>query len=113
MNQPNVLTWSILWKALSYTLRGKLRVKRRYLPVQNQQIPEDFIGVGVASAPDPAMDDYVIQQLSALSIKQVRLDFTYVDLTGFKARFLERLLKEGFAVSLHLIQPFENARRMQ
>ncbi|PPC92734.1 MAG: hypothetical protein CTY33_10630 [Methylotenera sp.] len=113
MNQPNVLTWSILLKALSYTLRGKLRVRRRYLPLQNQQIPEDFIGVGVASAPDPPMDNYVIQQLNQLSIKQVRLDFTYGDLTSFNARFLDRLLKEGFAVSLHLIQPFENARRMQ
>lgn len=113
MHQPNVMTWSIFWKALSYTLRGKLRIKRRYLPPHNHHIPEDFIGVGVASALDPAMDDYVIQQLCALAIRQVRLDFTYGDLTDFNARFLDRLLQEGFAVSLHLIQPFDNARHMQ
>lgn len=98
---------------MSYTLRGKLRIRRRHLPPHHHHIPEDFIGVGVASAPDPSMDDYVIEQLKTLAIRQVRLDFTYGDLTSFTARFLDRLLLECFAVSLHVIQPFINARRMQ
>lgn len=111
--QPNVLTWSILRKALFYAFRGKLSLRQQHLPQLNHRIPADFMGIGVASAANPAMDDYVIEQLSALAIKQVRLDFTYGDLTGFNARFLDRLLAESFTVSLHVIQPFTNAKRME
>jgi hypothetical protein len=111
--QPNVLTWPVLRKALYYVLKGKLSVRRQHLPPPNHRIPADFIGIGIASSHDAAMDDYVIQQLLALSIKQVHLDFTYGDLTGFNARFLERLLTEGFAVSLHVIQPFAHAKNME
>ena len=112
MKQPNVLTWPLILKSLSYALRGKFPLLQQHLPRLNHHIPADFIGVGVASANDPAMDEYVIQELRDLSIKHVRLDFTYGDLEGFTARFLDRLLEQGFAVHLHIIQPFQHAKRM-
>jgi hypothetical protein len=111
--QASMLTWPIIRMGLSYILSGKLYVKHGHLPVTGHQVPDDFIGVCVASAEDAAMDDYIIQQLNALGIKQVRLDFTYGDLTSFNARFLERLIADSFKVTLHIVQPFNSARNME
>ena len=112
--QASVLTWPIIRKGLAYILSGRLYVKNGHLPPTNgHQIPENFIGVCVASASDSNMDDYVVAQLQALGIRQVRLDFTYGDLENFNARFLERLIAEKLEVTLHIIQPFANAKNME
>lgn len=111
--QPSMLTWPIIRKGLAYILSGKLRVKNGHIPPANHPVPEDFIGICVATSADARMDDYVIAQLRALGINQVRLDFTYGDLESFNARFLSRLITEQFQVILHLIQPFTNAKNMQ
>ena len=111
--QPSMLTWPIIRKGLAYILSGKLRVKDGHLPQFNHPIPDDFIGLCVASSADASMDDYVVTQMRALGINQVRLDFTYGDLESFNARFLARLIVEKFQITLHLIQPFSNARNME
>lgn len=111
--QPSMLTWSIIRKGLAYIFSGKLYIKRGHLPPVNHVVPNDFIGVCVASAADASMDDYVIAQLHALGIKQVRLDFTYGDLESFNARFLQRLIAEKYHVTLHLVQPFAHAKNME
>ncbi|MBM3350234.1 MAG: hypothetical protein FJY53_00290 [Betaproteobacteria bacterium] len=111
--QPSMLTWSIIRKGLAYILSGKFRVKNGHLPPSDHAVPPHFMGVCVASAADPQMDDYVIENLKSLKIHAVRLDFTYGDLEGFNARFLNRLLTENFSVTLHLLQPFLHARAME
>ncbi len=111
--QPSMLTNQVILDGLSYILRGGLHVKNAHLPPSNHIIPADFIGVCVASAPDSATDNYIILQLRALGIKQVRLDFSYGDLNGFNARFLRALIANNFSVSLHLVQPFAAASNMQ
>jgi hypothetical protein len=111
--QASMLTWPIIRKGLAYILGGKLYIKRGHLPPVNHQIPDDFIGICVATAADVSMDDYVIAQLHQLGIKQVRLDFTYGDLEGFNARFLQRLITEQLNVTLHVIQPFACAKNME
>ena len=113
IKQRSMLTWPIITKGLAYILSGKFRLKNAHLPTENHAVPTDFIGVCVASAADPAMDDYVISELRALGINQVRLDFTYGDLESFNARFLQRLIQDGFHVTLHLIQPFIHAKNME
>jgi hypothetical protein len=111
--QPSMLTGQVIRDGLSYILRGGLHVKNAHLPSSNHIVPTEFIGICVASAPDPATDDYVISQLDTLGIKQVRLDFSYSDLNGFNARFLRALIANNFSVSLHLVQPFAAASNMQ
>lgn len=112
--QASVLTWPIIRKGLAYILSGKLYVKNGHLPPSREHhIPANYIGVCVASASDPCMDDYVIAQLRELGITQVRLDFTYGDLESFNTRFLERLIAEKLDITLHLIQPFANAKGME
>jgi len=111
--QANMLTWPIIRKGLAYIFSGKLYIKHGHLPPAGHTIPADFIGICVASAADAGMDDYVISQLRLLNINQVRLDFSYGDLESFNARFLQRLINENFQVTLHLVQPFTNARNME
>jgi hypothetical protein len=111
--QPSMLTWPIIRKGLAYILSGKLYIKRGHLPPANHVVPNDFIGVCVASAAEAIMDDYVIAQLETLGVKQVRLDFTYGDLESFNARFLQRLIAEKCKVTLHLVQPFAHAKNME
>lgn len=108
-----MLTWPIIRKGLAYILSGKLYIKRGHLPPNDHRIPDDFIGVCVATATDADMDDYVISQLNQLGIKQVRLDFTYGDLENHNARFLDRLIAEKLSVTLHLVQPFTHAMNME
>ena len=114
MMQPaSMLTWQVIRDGLNYILQGGLRIKNGHIPPSGHKIADDFFGLCVASAPDVAMDAYVIAQLNNLGIKQVRLDFTYSDLNSFNARFLHHLIAENFSVTLHLIQPFAAAKNMQ
>lgn len=108
-----MLTWPIIRKGLAYILSGKLYIRHGHLPPADHPVPADFIGVCVASATDAGMDDYVIAQLRLLGINQVRLDFSYGDLTSFNACFLQRLINENFQVTLHLVQPFTHAKNME
>ena len=113
MQQSSMLTGQVIRDGLSYILRGGLCIKNGHIPPSGHTVPDDFFGVCVASAPDTAMDAYVIAQLNNLSIKQVRLDFTYTDINSFNARFLHALIVGNFNVTLHLIQPFAAAKNMQ
>ncbi len=108
-----MLTKQVIYDGLSYILQGGLSLKKGHLPPSDHTVPNDFFGLCVASAADPAMDAYVIAQLRVLGCKQVRLDFTYGDLTSFNARFLHTLIAEKFAITLHIIQPFATAKNMQ
>lgn len=112
VKQASVLTSQVIRDGLFYILRGGLRIKNGHLPFEHHIIPNDFIGVCVASNANPATDDYVVQQLQALGIKRVRLDLTYGDLTRDNSRFLRRLIAEKLAITLHLLQPFDAAKNM-
>ena len=116
--QASMLTGQVIRDGLSYFLRGGMRIKNSHLPQQNHHVPDNFFGVCVASSPDPAMDAYVIAQVKALGIKQVRLDFSYGDigtskLNNFNARFLRALISRNLQVTLHIVQPFAAAKNMQ
>jgi len=102
-----------LGNALRYVFAGRLSLPDGHLPKTKHVVPEDFVGVGVTTSDDPAVDDYILQQLAELQIKQVRLDYTYGDEGGPVTRFLERLLATDIKVLLHLVQPFSEAQQMK
>lgn len=108
-----VMTWSLFARALWYVLKGKLFIHHGHLPLQNHTVPNNFIGIGIATAHHSATDDYVINALREIGINEVRLDFTYGDLDGFNARFLQRLIDEQFAISLHIVPPQYAAKHME
>ncbi|MES2637731.1 MAG: lipopolysaccharide kinase InaA family protein [Pseudomonadota bacterium] len=113
VKQASVLTKQVIRDGLSYLLLGKMHIKNGHLPVKQHLIPNNFIGVCVASNLNPATDDYIVQQLQILGIKCVRLDFSYGNLDSFNVRFLRRLIAENFEITLHLLQPFQAAKNMQ
>lgn len=104
--------WAFAKAILTYLLAGKLRVPNGHLPPVGHQVPDGFAGVGVATSEDPAVDAYVIEQLRGAGIRHVRLDFTYGDADGPAGRFLELLCAQSFQVMLHLVQPFDAARKI-
>jgi hypothetical protein len=96
-----------------YVLRGGFSFPGGHLPPAGHLVPEAFAGVGVAASSDPAVDDYILARLSEAGIRHVRLDFTYGDDEGSAGRLLKALYAASFGVVLHLVQPFERARRME
>jgi Lipopolysaccharide kinase (Kdo/WaaP) family len=110
--QPSMLTKQVIRDGLSYFLTGGLWLRKAHLPVAGHAIADDFIGVCVATQEDSAVDDYVITQLHALGVRRVRLDFSYGDLEGVNARFLDALIAANFRINLHLVQPFDSAKHM-
>ena len=96
-----------------YVLRGGFSYPGGHLPPIGHRVSEAFAGVGVAASSDPATDDFIIAHLHNAGIRHVRLDFTYGDDEGPAGRLLEALYAASFKVVLHLIQPFERARRME
>lgn len=96
-----------------YMAKGGFYLRKAHcLSASGHIIPDDFLGVCVASNANPETDTYVVNQLQTLGIKRVRLDFTYGDFDRFNARFLQRLISENFAITLHLIAPFDAAENM-
>lgn len=93
-------------------LGGAFRLPGGHLPPAGHAVSPDFAGVGVAAAADPAVDDYIIEQLAAAGISAVRIDFSSADEGGAGQRLLTRLLAGGYRVILHLQQLPAEARRM-
>lgn len=102
-----------LGSALKYVVKGRLALPGGHLPKPAHQVPEDFIGVGVTTGDDPAIDDFILAKLTELNLQQVRLDFTYTDLNGPVSRLLDKLLTAKINVLLHLVQPFREAQQMK
>ena len=95
-----------------YVVRGGLRMPGGHQPQPGFRVPDDFVGVCVASQPDPEADACMLGYLDELGIRQVRMDFTYDSLGGHGERFLGRLLDEGIQVLLRLLPPPAEAGRM-
>ncbi len=111
-----------IWANVAYLATGKLRTKEGNTPRSGHKIPEDFACVGVASSHHEATDKAIIATLKYLKIQRVRLDFSYDDFscenfTNVNSNrqtevFLTKLIAANFKVHLHLIQPFEEAKKL-
>ncbi|HRP75239.1 MAG TPA: lipopolysaccharide kinase InaA family protein [Rhodocyclaceae bacterium] len=104
--------WQFAYAMLGHLLGGKLRFRHGHLPPAEHDVPDDFAGVGVAASEDPTVDDFILERLSELGVRGVRLDFTYGDSERPAGRLLARLCDASFRVMLHLVQPFDAASRM-
>ncbi len=111
--QPSMLTRQVMIDGLKYIASGGFWLKNSHLPRLNHPVPDDFMGLCVATNADPATDAYVLAQLQTLGVKRVRLDMSDDDARPYQERFLRSLLDAGLAVTLHVVQPFEAARNMR
>lgn len=98
---------------LGYLLRGGFSFAGGHRPPVGHVVPEAFAGVGIAAAEDPAVDAWLLARLYESGIRHVRLDFTYGDAERPAGRLLERLLGASLQVTLHLVQPAAQARKME
>jgi hypothetical protein len=98
---------------LGYMLRGGFSFAGAHHPPVGHVVPEAFAGVGIAAAEDPAVDDWLLARLRESAIRHVRLDFSYGDAERPAGRLLERLLDASLQVTLHLVQPAGQARKME
>ncbi len=105
--------WRFALSNLCYLFSGGYRLPSGHRLESSHEISRDFFGICVASSPDPECDRYNIDQLRELGIKHVRLDYTYASADDHIGRFLEQLLQAEMCVCLHLVQPREEARKMQ
>ena len=112
MEVPSKEHWQFGRAILASLLRGRWFLRRGHLPPAGHSVGDDFVGVGVAAADDPAVDDFTLELLRKAGISHVRLDFAPGDEINPANRLLERLCAEQFHITLHLVQPRDEARRM-
>lgn len=98
--------------SLAALVSGRFFYRNGHLPPSGHLVPEGFIGLGVAAAKDPAVDDWIIEKLSAAGIRDVRIDLSPDDVGQPPERLLCRLLDADFRVVLHLLQSTEQAKQM-
>ena len=81
-------------------------------PGQAFEISRDFVGVNVAPAEDPAVDDYILARLAELGVSHIRMDFAYSSKNGPAQRLLTTLLENNFQVMLNIFPNLEEARAL-
>lgn len=97
---------------LQYLARDGFRLPGGHRPPDGHDVPEDVAGLCVATAPDPACDDYVLRYLREVGIRHVRVDYTFGCDGRHTARLVNALLEEGIRVLLHAVQPYDEALKM-
>lgn len=97
---------------LAFFCSPKTRGQWHRRPRPPVAVPADCFGVCVASAEDPACDEYVVARLRELGLSCVRVDYGYDAPGGFVERFVTRLVAEGYRVALHLVAPRHEVRRL-
>jgi hypothetical protein len=100
------------WAIVSSLVRGGLSLRGGHRPVAGHQNSNAFVGVGVAAADDSEVDDYILDRLREAGIRHVRIDFSPGDEKKAAARLLSRLIADELKVTLHLVQPFDDAKQM-
>jgi len=86
--------------------------RSRSVPERGHRVPEDFAGICAAAFADPACNRLMLEQLDALGVKQVRVDYTYNSPGTGTDQLLTLLGKKGYAICLHLVQPLEDSAQM-
>jgi hypothetical protein len=72
-------------------------------------VPENFIGVNIVSNENEETDDYVLDKIQDLGVKNLRIYFTYQDLNNHKARLLKKLKHFSGSIIVNLSPPPKDA----
>lgn len=112
LSRPDRVNREFVRATLGHVLGARFHLPGAHRPEGGHLVAEDFCGLVVAAAPDPAGDERLIEALNELGLRRVRLDYSYESAAGHTGRFLARLLDNGFSVLLHLVQPYSEARGM-
>ena len=92
---------------LLFYARSDLRhIERADVP---HVVPENFIGVNIASNKNEDTDEYILDKIQDLGIKNLRIYFTYEDLNNHKARLLKKLKHFNGSIIVNLSPPPKDA----
>jgi len=72
-------------------------------------VPENFIGVNIASNENEETDEYILDKIQDLGVKNLRIYFTYQDLNNHKARLLKKLKHFSGSIIVNLSPPPKDA----
>jgi hypothetical protein len=72
-------------------------------------VPENFIGVNIASNENEETDEYILDKIQDLGVKNLRIYFTYQDLNNHKARLLKKLKYFSGSIIINLSPPPKDA----
>jgi len=103
--------WDVLTTLCAF-VKWERKCRKYHKSLPSFHIPDDFFGVNVATSEDQRCDDYIIARLSELGIKNVRLAFSYGSFDGPAGRFLGKLLEKRFVVTLVVLPPLLEAKKM-
>ena len=85
------------------------------IPWQTQpgtSVSADFFGINVAGSPESGTNQYVMDRLSELGVRHVRMDLSAAGDDPWQRDLLQELLAKKFRVMLRLVQPMADAQRM-
>src|SRR6056300_1021047 len=92
---------------LLFYARSDLRhIERADVP---HVVPENFIGVNIASNKNEDTDEYILDKIQDLGLKNLRIYFTYQDLNNHKARLLKKLKHFNGSIIVNLSPPPKDA----
>ncbi len=92
---------------LLFYARSDLRhIERADVP---HVVPENFIGVNIASNKNEDTDEYILDKIQDLRLKNLRIYFTYEDLNNHKARLLKKLKHFNGSIIVNLSPPPKDA----
>ena len=72
-------------------------------------IPENFIGLNIASNLNEETDEYIFERIEDLGVKNLRIYFSYQDLNNHKARLLNKLKYFNGSIIVNLSPPPKDA----
>ena len=102
--------WYVLRGGIPFLIHAVL--SKKLLPYLEHDVPADFMGVNVAPSSDNDKANYMYERLQELNVKCVRIDFGYDSFKNKHEEFVDGLIERGFDVLIHLVQPANDASRM-
>ncbi|MFZ9097757.1 MAG: lipopolysaccharide kinase InaA family protein [Methylophilaceae bacterium] len=84
-------------------------IRHQELPDRSHRVPDDFIGINIASNDELDTDDYIFDRIHELGIKNLRIYFTYTDFNNHKSRLLKKLKDFDGNLIINISPPIKDA----
>ncbi|MGA0121059.1 MAG: lipopolysaccharide kinase InaA family protein [Methylophilaceae bacterium] len=84
-------------------------IKHQELPNRSHRVPDDFIGINIASNDELETDDYIFDRIHELGVKNLRIYFTYTDFNNHKSRLLKKLKDFDGNLIINISPPIKDA----
>ena len=84
-------------------------IRHQELPDRSHRVPDDFLGINIASNDELYTDDYIFDRIHELGVKNLRIYFTYTDFNNHKSRLLKKLKDFDGNLIINISPPIKDA----